>query len=366
MKKIVRILLIVCILLNWSAPVFASAVVDTVNGICETQEEETEETEDIWYTVTLQKVLLKTFDGASLNSIYLDIIIDEENKDKIEIINNETASVLKGTTISVETSAENETYGYSVWYTFCGWNDDTVYEEGAEVKTYTTTIDSDITIKANWESDGCFVKGTKITMSDWTTKNIEDVVKGDRVKSYNIKTNQYYDTTVVDLGNETIDLGYYVISLANGMQVKPTSNHPLLTSTGFKAIKQSIYFEALSTDDSLITINGVSKIESIEHINDTNIAVYWINVKDDEEKIDDDSYDTHLADGVIVHNGIYHMIALDKELGITGIKELAYPCTEVLIDQTSPTLPTQPTPPIPPTPPTPEPPHPGPYQWQSY
>ena len=34
----------------------------------------------------------------------------------------------------------------------------------------------------------CFVKGTKITMFDYTTKNIEDVKIGDIVITYNEET----------------------------------------------------------------------------------------------------------------------------------------------------------------------------------
>ena len=45
----------------------------------------------------------------------------------------------------------------------------------------------------------CFVAGTKITMGDGSHKNIEDVIIGDEVLSYNIHTNKIESKKVTEL-----------------------------------------------------------------------------------------------------------------------------------------------------------------------
>ena len=202
---------------------------------------------------------------------------------------------------------------------FNGWtrdNTNSTYELGTDTDLY-ITVSADATIYAVFYDPGCFVAGTKITMFDGSKKNIEDVKVGDKVLSYNVDTKEYYVTTVSHTGEEQINHGYYVIKLENGMSVRLTDNHPLLTTDGFKSIKASIYFVELTLDDYLMTIDGPSKIESIEYIYKDFMTVYYIDVEDDEEKKngkDDDSKDTHLADDIIAHNGIFNMYEANKKI----------------------------------------------------
>ena len=71
----------------------------------------------------------------------------------------------------------------------------------------------------------CFIAGTQITLPDWTTKNIEDVVVGDVVISFNEETGKQEDKEVLSLLSPLHDdLVKYTFS--NGNVITSTFDHP--------------------------------------------------------------------------------------------------------------------------------------------
>lgn len=71
----------------------------------------------------------------------------------------------------------------------------------------------------------CFLAGTKISMSDGTYKNIEDVKLYDEVKVFNEQTNQITSRQVLEL-QSPIREGYYRLWYGESGEVNVTNEHP--------------------------------------------------------------------------------------------------------------------------------------------
>ncbi|HDO19864.1 MAG TPA: hypothetical protein ENG74_03965, partial [Thermoplasmatales archaeon] len=79
------------------------------------------------------------------------------------------------------------------------------------------------------ESSSCFLAGTKIEMADGTTKNIEDIQVGDRVKSYDEKTGEWKVGVVTKVFHHSPEeMGDYYLVINNELRVTP--NHPILVN----------------------------------------------------------------------------------------------------------------------------------------
>ena len=75
----------------------------------------------------------------------------------------------------------------------------------------------------------CFVAGTTITMVDGTTKNIEDVVEGDIVLSYNETTKEKEGKVVIGT-KQPIHNDIVKYTLSNGKTITSTFDHPFYTN----------------------------------------------------------------------------------------------------------------------------------------
>ena len=88
-----------------------------------------------------------------------------------------------------------------------------------EVQTYNLwSVENNKTFYANSllaHNRCCFLSGTKIAMKDGSEKNIEDVVVGDIIKSFNEKTKQVEDKKVLEMQSPMRE-GYYNLYLKDG------------------------------------------------------------------------------------------------------------------------------------------------------
>lgn len=149
----------------------------------------------------------------------------------------------------------------------------------------------------------CFIAGTKITMSDGTNKNIEDIVIGDKVISLNKENNEKYETIVTNLIIKSDTYNMAKVTLENGNSVTMNSYHPLLTVDGWKSLTNYNGYPTLTESDILITENGVSPVISIEKwISEEPITTYTLNVADENENPDIDINDNFFANGICAHN----------------------------------------------------------------
>ncbi|MBR3052303.1 InlB B-repeat-containing protein [Candidatus Saccharibacteria bacterium] len=159
------------------------------------------------------------------------------------------------------------------------------------------------------EADGgdppCFPAGSQVLISmDGRTKTIEEIKAGDSVVSYDVFGDRYYEAEVTKLvihdGEESATKLADMI-LDDGTTLTMTLDHPILTSDGFKAIKSPDY-PALTEQDIVKTTNGTHSITDIRIYDVEPTVVYTLEVQDYDEEEDDNTYDTFIVDGVVVHN----------------------------------------------------------------
>ena len=113
-------------------------------------------------------------------------------------------------------------------------------------------------------------------------KRIEDVVVGDTVKSFDLKTNSIKDSKVLWLSVHD-DFDYMII---NGI-IKVTSNHPFYSDGNW------IEAGDLSVGDKILHIDGLEHtIKTIELSNELT-TVYNFEVE---------GYHNYFAEGYLVHN----------------------------------------------------------------
>lgn len=76
----------------------------------------------------------------------------------------------------------------------------------------------------------CLAKGTGITMANDTSKPIEDLQIGDKIKSYNLNTNQIEADIIKSLA-KPIHKNLVTIYFSDGSQIQCTKDHPFLSKT---------------------------------------------------------------------------------------------------------------------------------------
>ena len=146
----------------------------------------------------------------------------------------------------------------------------------------------------------CFIAGTQVQYDlEGHQKNIEDFDIGDQIVSYNVKTGEYYLAEVYYVKRNAPSDNIYDVKLDNGTVLSMTENHPILTTDGFRALKHDNYGK-LNLYDNVVTISGTSQIISISKHSPEK--TYNLSIIDYTEYVDDNTNDTFVANGVIVHN----------------------------------------------------------------
>ena len=149
-------------------------------------------------------------------------------------------------------------------------------------------------------SGSCFIAGTKVTMSDGTLKNIENVKVGDKVKGHK------EDNIVIKL-DPTLLGDRKLYSFNDNEHYFFTSEHPFMTEEGWKSIKPEktkerdgveLYDQLkgdLKVGDKLVTDNGPIKVTDIKskEMNNPEMPLYNFNVSNDN---------SYIADDYVVHN----------------------------------------------------------------
>lgn len=141
----------------------------------------------------------------------------------------------------------------------------------------------------------CFLAGTKITMANGSLKNIEDIVVGDMVISYDRINNISIATRVKKVYHHGPDemADYYLI--ING-DLRVTPNHPLYIDDGW------MYADDVEIGDCLFEVNGSNgssvEIESIEKVFE-RVPTFNFEIASGNNGLT--GVCTYFADGVLVH-----------------------------------------------------------------
>lgn len=155
--------------------------------------------------------------------------------------------------------------------------------------------------------NACFIAGTQITLSDWSTKNIEDVVVGDVVKSFNEETGKQEDKEVLSLLTPLHD-DLVKYTLSNGTVITSTFDHPYyvngLELASYRPEWTNERYDALSGvieikvgDVVNLEANDESSVHiiSIEELPTEATQTYIFHVKDNMN---------FYANGILTHNKV--------------------------------------------------------------
>jgi len=147
------------------------------------------------------------------------------------------------------------------------------------------------------EATNCFAAGTKILMADGKEKNIEEIVSGDLILSYDFVSNKLTTTTVGGCWSGPHDDNYLI-----NENIYVTSEHPFWTiESGWVAIDPNMTLsrhnwlpQQLKIGDHLLNSRGQAiEIFSIEEKFGEIQTYNLINIE---------KYNNYFANGVLVHN----------------------------------------------------------------
>ena len=173
----------------------------------------------------------------------------------------------------------------------------------SSIQDYTTVCQLDDPINIDI---CCFVKGTKITMFDYTTKNIEDIKEGEIILSVLDGTQEIIENGI-RATVEVVRSELYTVTLDNGNTFTITDDHPVwVAGKGWSSVDPTrseisypgivlIGSEVLSVGDVLFGIEDKPKIISIVDAGLRNESVYTIGTTNRNAQ-------NYFANGILSHN----------------------------------------------------------------
>lgn len=181
------------------------------------------------------------------------------------------------------------------------------YTDGSETFAYTEphSFNGKECTKCKYKKSGgsgCFEGDTKIILEDYSEKMIKDIKIGDKVLAYNEEKHYFEVQPVLDIfikrnNNHTVN-----VNLSNGITLKMTAGHPILTTSGWKSrdleeslLEHGMNVNYLNIGDIVLGFGISGKVESItdNYYEKNNNIVYTLKI---------DVCHTFIANNIIVHN----------------------------------------------------------------
>jgi hypothetical protein len=148
----------------------------------------------------------------------------------------------------------------------------------------------------------CFVTGTQILLEDGNTKNIEDIVIGDSIISFDLKNDESTISKVLNIFSKKVDK-IVEYEFLNGGILRATLDHPIfVVDKGWSSYSEDLSNSIYKLDEP------VKKIELNDFVKLHNEVVQLINVKLIEEEhivynlSEIDTFHNYFANNVLVHN----------------------------------------------------------------
>ena len=164
-------------------------------------------------------------------------------------------------------------------------------------------------------SHNCFVAGTKVTLADGVQKNIEDVVFGDIIDTFNEVTKNAEPKYILDI-TSSINTKFVKYTFSNGTEITSTREHPFYVfktndvndrwvETGFDIAAQDpettssihnieVETKQINVGDRVLLVDHTSvEITNIEEFETGGTDVYIIKVADNHN---------FYANSILVHN----------------------------------------------------------------
>ena len=112
----------------------------------------------------------------------------------------------------------------------------------------------------------CFLKDTLVTLSNHSTKPVQDITYNDKLLVWNFDEGKYDTAKPLWIKKEQIETYYYKVMLSNGDVFKCTGpqGHRM-----FNVTKQSFEYPMNCVNDDIYTIDGIVTVLSCEKIEET-------------------------------------------------------------------------------------------------
>ena len=116
----------------------------------------------------------------------------------------------------------------------------------------------------------CFAANTKISITETTTRNIEEIKKGDKILAYDPEKQETFQSEVLATASMPHD-NIVCYTFEDGRHITTTDDHPFLTAHGWASsnpAKTANYkgfspISTLTTDDIIITADGTVRLAAI-------------------------------------------------------------------------------------------------------
>jgi intein/homing endonuclease len=148
----------------------------------------------------------------------------------------------------------------------------------------------------------CFVAGTQILLENELTKNIEDVVEGEYVVSFDFKNNQLVPSKVLKVFSRKVDK-VVEYEFVNGTKLKATLDHPIyVIDKGWCSysdeLSNSLYklnnpVQKIELNDIVKFNNEDSELKNITILNEENVVYNLSEI---------DTFHNYFVNGVLAHN----------------------------------------------------------------
>lgn len=148
----------------------------------------------------------------------------------------------------------------------------------------------------------CFVAGTKIMMEDGTTKNIEDVVVGDTVISFDFKNDEKKSGKVKNIFSKKVSK-VVIYEFENGGTLKATLDHPLFVEgKGWSSYDNELSNTLYDIGEKVHKIDVGDVVKLFEG----SVTLANMRIVEDEIKVfnlsDIETNHNYFANDVLVHN----------------------------------------------------------------
>lgn len=151
----------------------------------------------------------------------------------------------------------------------------------------------------------CFISGTTVTMSNGEFKNIEDIISGDLILTYDMEKLEYGSGTVTSIESPIKD-DIIEFNLSNGTSISSTTEHP------FWVIDKG--WASYSPDRTMLDHQmNVSKLEVGDKLLDSQgNEIILLEMNSDKQEFQkvynilmSEGAHTYYANGILVHNKYY-------------------------------------------------------------
>jgi intein/homing endonuclease len=156
----------------------------------------------------------------------------------------------------------------------------------------------------------CFVAGTQILLENGLTKNIEDVVVGDYIVSFDLKNNEPKVSKVLNTFSKTIDK-IVEYEFSNGSILKATLDHPIYVNN-----KGWVNYSGEPEEYNNVSTEGTKPVRKLEvqkieigdvvKLHNGDVELVKMNVIEESTIVynlsEIETYHNYFANNVLVHN----------------------------------------------------------------